>query len=103
MRKRFDIKTGKWTIDGKPCKEPASFTGQENSDKLETYKRGWPIYSDAAGCHPSQIDEHRAFDTLHGVPTDYDGSGRPILRDRVHRKKYLRAHGLHDRDAGYGD
>ena len=103
MKKRFNLKTGKWTIDGKPCKEPASFTGTENSDKLETYKRGWPIHSEAAGAHPSQIPEHIEFDRHHGVPTDYDSTGRPILRDRAHRKRYLKIHGLRDNQGGYGD
>ena len=103
MKKRFNVKTGKWTLNGEPCDEPPSMPQSHSKARLATFNRGWPIHSDAAGCHPSQIEEHRKFDRLHGCVTDYDNTGRPILTDRVHRKKYLKIHGLHDNDGGYSD
>lgn len=45
----------------------------------------------------------REVDRKAGVPTDYDAKRRPILRDRAHRRAYMRAHGAHDNDGGYGD
>ena len=65
----------------------------------------WPMTSIAAavGTNPKELAAVREIDRKAGVPTDYDGRGRPILRDRAHRKRYLRAHGMHDQDGGYGD
>ena len=103
MKKRFNVKTGKWTLNGEPCDEPPSMPQSHSKARLATFNRGWPIHSDAAGCHPDQIPEHIAFDEKHGVKTEYDSTGRPILTDRVHRKKYLKIHGLHDNDGGYSD
>lgn len=66
-------------------------------------KSTWPLHSDAAAVHPSQIAEAKAFDEKHGVKTDYDKDGRPVFTSKGHRKRYCRAHGLHDRNGGYGD
>ena len=63
----------------------------------------WPIYSDAAGVHPDQIPEAMAYCESVGVPTSYTKDGRAILVSRSHRAKHLKAVGLYDRDAGYGD
>jgi hypothetical protein len=63
----------------------------------------YPILSDAAGVMPEQIPEQMAHDRAMGVPTHYTKDGRPILENRSHRRKYLRANGLYDRSAGYGD
>jgi hypothetical protein len=35
-----------------------------------------------------------------GVPTEFTGDGRAVFRDASHRKRYLKAVGLHDK-AGY--
>ena len=64
----------------------------------------WPLASEALGVDPSQIAEALAFDKRNGVGgTDYTPDGRPIFRDRDHRKRYMAAHGYYDRNAGYGD
>jgi len=63
----------------------------------------FPMESDAAGVHPAQIKETMAFDKSRGVPTTYTGEGNPIFTSRGHRAKYCEAHGLYDRNAGYGD
>ena len=63
----------------------------------------YPYASDAAGVDPSQIPEQMAHDTEHGVPTEYTRTGEPIMRDAAHRRDYMRANGLFDRNAGYSD
>jgi len=63
----------------------------------------YPMESDAAGVHPDQIKETMAFDRAHGVPTEYKPSGNPVFTSRGHRRAYCEAHGLYDRNAGYGD
>ncbi|KKK69897.1 hypothetical protein LCGC14_2929440 [marine sediment metagenome] len=64
---------------------------------------GWPIVSETSGVHPSQIKEAEAFTRKQGVPTHYTKDGRPILTNRSHRRKFCKAMGMRDRDAGYGD
>lgn len=66
--------------------------------------RMWPIRSDAAGCHPSQVDEYQTAAASMGVPTEWDRStGQAIFRSREHRRQLLRAWGWHDKSGGYGD
>jgi len=64
----------------------------------------WPMKSDAAGVHPDQIGEAMSAASKMGVPTSFDSkTGQAIFESRGHRKRYLKAHGMHDRNAGYGD
>ena len=64
----------------------------------------WPMRSDGAGVHPSQIGKAMETASKMGVPTSFDAkTGQAIFESRAHRKKYLKAHGMHDRNAGYGD
>jgi len=63
-----------------------------------------PIVSVAAGVNPCQIPEMQKFDAAHGLAgTQYTGEGDVVFTSRSHRKKYCRAHGLFDRNAGYSD
>ncbi len=103
MKKRYVPETDSWTCSGEPCEEPKSVPLGSDGGGTCGFGRGWPIHSEAAGCHPDQIPEHIEHDRLHGVPTEYDSTGRPILRDRAHRKRYLKAHGLRDNDGCYSD
>lgn len=64
----------------------------------DTCGAGYPIASEALGVHPIQIPEAVATARKLGVPTDYTKDGRPILRDREHRSRFLKAHGFHDRN-----
>lgn len=57
---------------------------------------GWPLYSEAAACHPSQIKEYAETARSRGVPTEYDKIGRPKFENAQHRRKYLKAFGLRD-------
>jgi len=63
----------------------------------------WPMASDAASVHSSQIAQFREFDKSHGVPTDYLPDGRPVWRSRGHKRDYCKIHHLFDKDGGYGD
>ncbi len=65
--------------------------------------KGWPIHSDALGYHPKQIPEAIAHLEKLGVPTEIDPLGRPVLRDRDHRRRVMKALHVHDNDGGYGD
>lgn len=65
--------------------------------------KGWPIISDALAVHPKQVAEHEALCRSKGVPTQTLKDGRVILRDRAHRKQYLKAFNYHDRNGSYGD
>ncbi len=64
---------------------------------------GYPYASESLGVLNFQIPEAMEFDRQHGVPTDYDKSGRPIMRDRTHRKNYYKAHNVVDKLGGFGD
>lgn len=68
-----------------------------------TQPDGWPLTSEAAAVHPKIIPQAMERDKKMGVPTEYTKSGSPIFRDRAHRRQYLKAHNMHDRNGGYGD
>jgi hypothetical protein len=63
----------------------------------------YPYPSTALGVHPDEIKHRMAFDAAKGVPTEYNSEGDPIMRSKSHRRAFCRAHGVHDRNAGYGD
>jgi sugar/nucleoside kinase (ribokinase family) len=63
----------------------------------------WPMTSIALGVHPAQVGDAVAEAKRKGVPTEFLPDGRPILRDRAHRRAYMKALGYFDRDAGYSD
>lgn len=66
----------------------------------------WPMASYAAGVSQSEVPAMREIDAKAGVPTEYtpgpDG-GDPIFTSKRHRKEYMKAHQLYDRNAGYSD
>ncbi len=57
---------------------------------------GWPIECVASGVHPDQAGELRSYLAKKGVPTEVSADGNPIYRDAAHRRKALKARGLHD-------
>ena len=68
----------------------------------------WPYASEAMAVGYGHdiakgVKEAQAILAQHGVKTEYDSLGRPVLRDRAHRKAHMRALGFYDRNAGYGD
>lgn len=74
-----------------------------NNSGLVGIGKGWPIVSQAMAVHPQDVDKVRAECDKAGVPTDFDPSGAPIMRDRGHRRAYMQAFGLYDYSGGYGD
>ena len=63
---------------------------------------GWPIVSDALAVHPKQVKEAEAAARKHGVPTEFTPLGQPILRDRNHRRRYMKVRGVYDRHSFTG-
>ena len=63
----------------------------------------WPLRSDAAGVHPSQVPEVMAACRARGVPTEFTRDGRAILTGPAHRRTFCELRGLYDRNGGYGD
>jgi len=102
-----DKKTGMatekhWTVAEleKRTRQDGSFVDNDGV----IWDSNWPMKSDAAGVHPSQIKEASENAARKGVPTRFDSqTGQAIFESRGHRQKYLKAHGLRDRNAGYGD
>lgn len=72
-------------------------------DSATTPGSGWPLVSEAMACHPSQIPQCMEFDHKMGISANYTKDGRPIFRDRAHRKRYCEAYGFFDKNGGYGD
>jgi len=64
---------------------------------------GWPLVSDAMKVHPLDVKAHAEQCQKAGIPTDFTEHGQPILRDRGHRRDYMKAFGLYDFQGGYGD
>ena len=63
---------------------------------------GWPIISDALKVHPKRRQEAIDDAVKKGVPTEFTAMGQPILRDREHRRQYLRAYRFIDRNSYSG-
>lgn len=61
----------------------------------------WPLYSEAAGVHPDQVQEAQANWAKKGVPTDFTPDGRAVFRSKSHRRDFLKAAGMHDRKGYY--
>ncbi len=64
----------------------------------------WPMESASCGVHPSQVGEAAQHAKDVGVQTEFcKKTGNAVFGDRSHRRKFLKAHGMHDNDGGYGD
>lgn len=55
-----------------------------------------PIHCVASGVHPSQRKELEKFLKDRGVPTQVDADGNPVYTSAAHRRKALKARGMHD-------
>tara|TARA_Y100000310_G_scaffold147940_1_gene147223 strand:- start:12450 stop:12833 length:384 start_codon:yes stop_codon:yes gene_type:complete len=65
---------------------------------------GWPMECNASGVQPEDIPEAQAELAEAGVHCDFNKkTGDPVYTSRAHRKECLRAIGMYDRNAGYGD
>lgn len=59
--------------------------------------------SDALRVHPDQRQEATEWSRNVGVPTSYREDGSPEILDRDHRRRLLRASGMHNNRGGYSD
>lgn len=92
---------GRYTLpDGSLAKRAY---GAEHGPRQATGDQAWPLISEAAGVHPSQVEEAREHARKHGVPTDFTSDGRAVFRDRAHRRDYCKLIGVRDNHGGYGD
>ncbi len=66
----------------------------------DTNDTGWPIQSDAAGCHPCQIQETERQLKERGVRMEHTRDGRAVFTSPAHRRKCLKAMNVHD-NCGY--
>jgi hypothetical protein len=67
--------------------------------KAQAAKGSWPIESDAAGVHPSQIPAAMAEAKRLGVRVEFKKNGAAIFDTPRDRKNYTRAIGLVDRSS----
>lgn len=65
-------------------------------------KGSWPICSDAAGCHPSQIPEAMEEAKRLGVRVEFEKDGRVKFDNEAHKRQYSKAIGLRDRSGFLG-
>jgi hypothetical protein len=64
----------------------------------------WPMESEAAGVHPSQVEEVRSFIKDRGlIGTTVKDNGNIVWDGKRARKEYCESAGLYDRNAGYSD
>lgn len=60
---------------------------------------GWPLECIASGVHPSQAGELRDYLRRAGVPTEVTRDGNPVYTSAQHRRRALKARGMHDRNS----
>ena len=63
----------------------------------------WPMISPNLGWPSNAMQTVQERLARFNCPTEFTRTNDPILRDRNHRKRYMEAFGLYDRDAGYSD
>lgn len=96
----------KWTMRGEQWYDPEGNphpTGPKPAHAMKlkgdigSCASAWPVASDAAGCHPSQIKEYRKFLSDKGVQANYTPDGRLLMESREHKKAVLKALDMQDR------
>ena len=67
-------------------------------------KACWPRKSLALGCSPDEVKEYEKWERELGVPTRHcPDTGDAIIESRDHQNRLMKARGLRNWDAGYGD
>ena len=64
---------------------------------------GYPFDCYALGVHPDQRESAMRKCAEAGVPTEYNESGDPVIRNPGHYRAFKKQQGFFDKDAGYGD
>lgn len=109
MKKRLGddgewIEYAVYTIDGKEVTEAeflAIWPDKDIVGIMTTPPGNYPHESLGVGVHPRQVVAAMEHAKKVGVPTDFTADGKAIMRDRGHRRDYLKAMGAHDNNA-YG-
>ena len=88
-----------YKINGKQV-ERSEFV--KDSKTAGNIRRSWEtknvIVSEGAAVHPKDRERAEELATEHGVPTHFDGEGRPVFTSLRHQTKYLRTIGMHNHD-----
>jgi hypothetical protein len=109
---KYDAKIGRMVEVDRLTGKTKPVEDSKNTDWLQPRAKnnrsqnvaGWPLVSNSAAIHPSQIGEMNKILARKGVKqTEHDAFGRPVFTDQKHRSTYLRARGFADLDAGYRD
>lgn len=69
-------------------------------EKVRSYSKGWPMVSESAGTHPDEVPKMMEEARRRGVNLNYTSDGAAIFENSAHRKRAMKALGLHDRQ-GY--
>lgn len=94
------VKDGQITLDD--GRKAVSFFNPHSG--ISTVPANYPMVSTAAGVHPNQIEEHRAYLRAKGCgDVEHTKDGDVVFRDKHQRKKVCEAVGLFDRNGGYSD
>ncbi len=91
---RFDDgQTGERCVNSewKPCQT-----------ELRGVTRGWPIESYSMGVHPDDRFTAMKDAAAHGVATEFNADGNPLMRDMKHQRKFNKYMKAHNRDSYYG-
>jgi hypothetical protein len=70
--------------------------------ELRGVTRGWPIESFSMGVNP--VDRFTAMKdaAAHGVPTEFNKAGNPLMRDMMHQRKFNKYMKAHNKDGYFG-
>ena len=63
--------------------------------------KGWPFECLGSGVNAEQREELGTFLDQSGVPTEISRDGNPIYRNNNHRRRALKARGIHDKSSFY--
>lgn len=86
-----------------PVEQVRRERGISGSRRVRTRAK-WPMTSDAAGVHPSQVNELRDHWRRHGITgVDVTRDGSVVWNDAAARKRDCESRGLYDRNGGYSD
>lgn len=96
-----DKVVSKAEFDGSIRMQPLK-VGKAAVEHHTTGYQGYPIKSVGLAVHPDQVKEAQEHSKKLGVPTEFTKDGRAILRDASHRKAYLKAYNMMDRNSFTG-
>ncbi len=78
--------------DGQVAERHLGAEAKASTVKKGCYDHMWPLHSNAAGVHPSQVEEATKKFPHH----QYDKEGRMVFRSKGHRRQCLKDIGMHD-------